>query len=271
MNIFKKISLCAAAIISMVVTVHAEGVGIADTEITPDPSAILDVQSTNQGALFPRMTSAQRLAISSPATGLLVYDTDEDLFFYKNETEWIGLESNSGSPVGEVTAFAGSTNTIPDGWLLCDGTPLNSTNYPALHAAIGSAWGDASDDGDSSSDFRLPDLRGRFLRGVSGSTTHDLDSNLRQVSGVGGNSGNDVGSHQEDAIRNITGSFNGGPTYASPNANGAFTEHEASYQTQPGSGRTQKHTTVILNAYRVVPTGSDNRPKNVYVNYIIKY
>jgi len=58
--------------------------GIGNT--TPDTSAKLDVSSTTQGFLFPRMTSAQRLAIGSPATGLMVYQTDnrEGVYIYKS-------------------------------------------------------------------------------------------------------------------------------------------------------------------------------------------
>ncbi len=48
--------------------------GIGTT--TPDPSAILDLTSTDKGLLIPRMTGAQRVAISSPATGLVVFQTD---------------------------------------------------------------------------------------------------------------------------------------------------------------------------------------------------
>ncbi|TDA85852.1 hypothetical protein E0702_17340, partial [Halomonas marinisediminis] len=48
-------------------------VGIGTT--TPDASSALEVQSTEKGLLIPRMTSAQRTAIASPALGLLVYDT----------------------------------------------------------------------------------------------------------------------------------------------------------------------------------------------------
>ncbi|MGH1437243.1 MAG: hypothetical protein ACRBG0_22575 [Lewinella sp.] len=44
---------------------------------TPDASAMLDVQSTDRGVLIPRLTTIQRDAVASPATGLMVYNTDE--------------------------------------------------------------------------------------------------------------------------------------------------------------------------------------------------
>ena len=43
--------------------------------VIPNPSAALDIVSTSQGILIPRMTTAQRTAITTPAEGLLVYDT----------------------------------------------------------------------------------------------------------------------------------------------------------------------------------------------------
>lgn len=57
---------------------HAQ-VGIGTT--TPGASSVLDVTSTTQGLLTPRMSSAQRLAIAAPDNGLLVYDTDLNLFY----------------------------------------------------------------------------------------------------------------------------------------------------------------------------------------------
>jgi hypothetical protein len=48
----------------------------------PDPSAQLDVSATDKGLLVPRMTTAQRTAIASPATGLLVFDTDTGSFWF---------------------------------------------------------------------------------------------------------------------------------------------------------------------------------------------
>lgn len=60
---------------------------------TPHSSAELDITSTNKGVLVPRMTTTQKNAIASPAIGLLVFDTDENTFFYFN-TVWRKLESN---------------------------------------------------------------------------------------------------------------------------------------------------------------------------------
>ena len=54
--------------------------------IAPHASSVLDVSSTTQGMLTPRMTTAQRLIIASPADGLMVYDTDLKSFYYYNST-----------------------------------------------------------------------------------------------------------------------------------------------------------------------------------------
>ncbi len=57
----------------------------------PDGSAILDVKSTSKGMLIPRMTTAQRNAISSPAQGLMVYDTDDSTFYYFKKNSWFKI------------------------------------------------------------------------------------------------------------------------------------------------------------------------------------
>lgn len=58
------------------------------TLIPPNPSAILELNSTTKGFLLPRMTSTERLAISSPATGLQVYDITEDRIFLFDGIAW---------------------------------------------------------------------------------------------------------------------------------------------------------------------------------------
>ena len=66
-----KKSLTAFLCITIVVQiVHAQNIGIGTN--SPHASALLDVSSNSKGMLVPRMTSAQRTAIASPATGLSI-------------------------------------------------------------------------------------------------------------------------------------------------------------------------------------------------------
>ena len=57
--------------------------------------------------------------------------------------------------VGEIRLLAG--NGLPDGWLYCDGSPLSTSTYSALHAVIQFQYG-----GNGVDKFNLPDLRGRL-------------------------------------------------------------------------------------------------------------
>ena len=55
------------------------------------PTALLAIDSTNQGFLPPRMTTAQKNAIATPAAGLMVYDTDLNQMSYYNGTTWVNI------------------------------------------------------------------------------------------------------------------------------------------------------------------------------------
>ncbi|MEO1626888.1 MAG: hypothetical protein AAFV25_17170 [Bacteroidota bacterium] len=61
----------------------------------PDSSAMLDVSSIDKGVLIPRMTSSQRNNINNPATGLMVYDTDQNSFWYFDGTAWGPMDEQS--------------------------------------------------------------------------------------------------------------------------------------------------------------------------------
>jgi hypothetical protein len=65
--------LILAFLVLITVNTHAQ---VAIGTPTPDVSAQLDIASITKGLLMPRMTAAQRIAIVTPATGLLVYQTD---------------------------------------------------------------------------------------------------------------------------------------------------------------------------------------------------
>ncbi len=73
-----------------------QNVGIGTN--TPDGSSVLDVSATDKGMLVPRVTTLQRNAIVTPATGLLVYDTDFDEFWYFDGVQWVPIAGASGTP-----------------------------------------------------------------------------------------------------------------------------------------------------------------------------
>ena len=78
------------------ITNTGTNVGIGTTN--PNSSAILNVNSTTQGILLPTMTLVQRNLINSPATGLLVFQTDNTPgFYYFNGTVWVAIAGSSGS------------------------------------------------------------------------------------------------------------------------------------------------------------------------------
>jgi len=89
-------------------------VGINTDGTTPDGSALLDVKSTEKGILIPRMTTTQRTGISSPAEGLMVYDTELDAFYYFDGTEWQGVDRGATEPIGNFGTVVSSTGKI---WL----------------------------------------------------------------------------------------------------------------------------------------------------------
>lgn len=102
-------------------TVKAQvGVGT----LIPNASAQLDVVSTTKGMLTPRMTQADRDLIASPATGLLIYQTDNTPgFYYYNSSAWVPFVNtnintggsiipySSGLPVALTTVLGGLLNT----------------------------------------------------------------------------------------------------------------------------------------------------------------
>jgi hypothetical protein len=73
----------------------AQSVAINTDGSTAHASAILDVKSINKGVLIPRMTTTQRNAIASPATGLMIYNTSTNTFQFRNTTSWVNLNAES--------------------------------------------------------------------------------------------------------------------------------------------------------------------------------
>ena len=89
------------AAVLLTATTYAQ-VGVGTT--TPDASSALDITSTTKGLLIPRMTETQRDAISSPATGLMIYQTDGTVgFYYYNGSSWAEVAATSATySIGDV-------------------------------------------------------------------------------------------------------------------------------------------------------------------------
>ena len=156
-------------------------------------------------------------------------------------------------PVGSVIPFAGPI--VPEGWLLCDGSEVSRILYADLFVVIGTSWGA----GEGSTTFHLPDLRGQFLRGVAGSAPEDPDKNSRTAKYTGGNTGNNVGSYEGHQIE----SHNHGPT----NGNGFLTVSPD----VPGATTSGSNNNTGFADFTANTGGTETRPVNAYVNYIIKY
>jgi microcystin-dependent protein len=164
---------------------------------TPSPSFALDINSTG-GVKVPVGNTSSRPA--SPVAGVTRFNTDTKALEFYDGTKWVSGNMEQ-TPVGTIVPFGGGT--VPSGWLLCDGASYANSTYPELQASIGCSWGC------SGSNFNVPDLRGRFLRGVDGGANNDPDKAGRTAIATGGNVGNLVGSVQGDAIATHTHSVNG--------------------------------------------------------------
>lgn len=184
-----------------------------------------------------------------------------------------------GVPSGTIIAYAGET--IPSGWLVADGRPLAQADYPTLYDAIRTAHGAGLNESNVKvGDFNLPDLRGRFLRGVDQSQAgtvsgRDPDAIRRTAPrGNTGNNGNRVGSVQDDATAPPKTPFQIGGGLHQHSIKGDITESgnwnanvgriglnpQVNINTIPGEG---------VHTHTVSAGDSETRPKNVAVYFLI--
>jgi len=174
---------------------------------TPNASAILDLSSTTQGVLIPRMTASQRAAIANPVAGLVVYQTNANPGNYVyNGSSWDVL---SNANYGDVKT--GIQTADHNGWVKLDGrakSSLSATQQDqATTLGIGTTLPNAADA------FLVQN--GTALGSVSGSNSKTLtQANLPNVSFQG--STNTTGLHDH------TGSVNGVYTSSGTNSGGSF-------------------------------------------------
>lgn len=155
------------------------------------------------------------------------------------------LHSRTGAAGGD----AGGVLLEAQGWMVCDGRPLCVSEAPHLHAVLGTRYGH-----DGAGTFRLPDLRGVFLRGVDAGAGVDPDIDLRYAPDGTLDAG--VGSLQCDALRTHV------HTYTAPVSGGTASS---------GSGVLSATTTTDTGEPIDTRASTETRPRNVAVYYIIRY
>jgi hypothetical protein len=143
---------------------------------------------------------------------------------------------------GTIIAFAGATQ--PAGYLVANGASVSTATYADLFAKIGYTYGG------SGTTFKIPDLRGLFIRGVGGDAAAQ-------------------GTKQTDAIRNIYGYFTGSDVQHK--GGGVFTANAAGWAAHWSDGGDHGIGDRIFDASRAVPTAIENRPVNMSMLYCIKY
>ena len=178
------------------------------------------------------------------------------------EVAKVALTANIEFPAGAIIPFAGPVDKIPAGWLLCDGTAYGITGYPELFAVIGTSWGYY--ESEPATTFRVPDLRGVVLRGVSGISSDaysDPDASNRLNRYTGGAFGNNVGSYQADELKSHKHQWR---YYQDQDDQGTGGSNNEFTFSQAG--------TIPENLQPVMTSGGlETRSKNAYVNFIIKY
>jgi hypothetical protein len=121
---FILIALFAFAFVSAAIAQNNIGIGT----INPNAKALLDLSANDKGFLVPRLTSAERLAINPTGNAdaaLLVYDTNDNLFYFWDGTQWVGFPQTGGSN-NIALNFDANTGTLS----LTDAGGTLTTNIP---------------------------------------------------------------------------------------------------------------------------------------------
>lgn len=133
----RKIILLSLILSAATTSIAQQNIGIGTT--SPNSKALLDISSNSKGVLLPRMTSLERLGITSPPNGLLVYDTDKDEFYHHNGIGWRAIlnseywtrPSTNRSRISNLTDSVGIGTNSPTEWLDVDGNIRSRNNLRA--------------------------------------------------------------------------------------------------------------------------------------------
>lgn len=188
----------------------------------------------NKLPYFTGNDTAAQTDLTSVGRDIIGKNTIADILTY------LGLGEGSALPVGVPVPWP--LTTPPTGWMKCNGSRFSLTGYPALAAVFPSGV--------------LPDLRGEFIRGWD--------------DGRGVDAGRAIMTTQEDAIQNITGEVGFIQYFGETHHSGALFPGGAQNITNVVPGGDTRAQSVFFDASRSVRTASENRPRNIAFNYIVR-
>jgi len=160
----------------------SDGVVVIDGEMLPfeggTKMAKIKIQETTKtltafGENYPE-AYVYRVAKFDPAGD---YDWNNFVQVQTNKELEMSIKSIKGEPVGVMYMWPGQISAIPENYRLCDGTELLIADYPEIFSILGTTYG-----GDGSTNFKLPDLRSRFVVGYD-SAKNDYN-NLGKTGGL---------------------------------------------------------------------------------------
>ncbi|MFW5799441.1 MAG: phage tail protein [Spirochaetota bacterium] len=161
------------------------------------------------------------------------------------------LDQNFKSIIPPGTILTYSAEIPPDGYLICDGSELARDVYSNLFNIIGELYGS----GDDVSTFNIPDLRGEFIRGFDNGKGVDVDR--------------EIGSYQEGTKHVwISGNTNNYLYFPRDSVAVKPVNYE---EVENGSKHRLAHETAITGTASATQTLYKSRPRNIALNYIIKY
>jgi len=269
----------------------AKPVSVADGSASA-PS-LTNTGDTNTGLYFPAadtlgVTTAGALQYSFDATALEVKSQNEIRFNDNDNSHYIGIKAGTltanqtftlptadgssgqviqtngagqlsfttlgvpdGVPIGAV--FCMATTTVPSGYLECNGSDVSRATYSNLFAAIGTTWGN----GDGSTTFTLPDLRGEFVRGWSNGRT-----GVDETRTFGSAQGHQLEHHNHTETYRTTGAAQGGSGTGGVVGTATTNTGKGGHTSPAGADGTFDGTPGSAT--------DETRPRNIAMMYVIK-
>jgi hypothetical protein len=237
-------------------------VGIGTT--TPEPSALLDVNADNlpadakKGLMPPKMTQAERDNISSPAVGLMVYNTTTNRVNFWSGSEWLNINGSTAETdsIGDVKQ--GFQSADHEGWIKLDGRALSTLS--ASQQAKATSLGFTTNLPDATHAFLVQN--GTTLGSVSSSNTKTIEQanipNYNSPTATTSTNGNHNHSIQ---LRRTNQNFSSGSGNVFGNTTGSI------FSLNTNSSGDHSHTVTVNSGGSGVPL--DITPKSLSINIFI--